>query len=172
MNEELAERINRMAERDQAMRRQMKQGGQYDESLDRVNTEELKNIVRTFGWPTIQLVGEEASHNAWLLAQHADHDVSFQKEVLEFMRRAYRQNPQSVKKENITYLWDRILCAEGKEQEFGTQLHRSENGIFVPEPIREPEKVDERRVAYGLISLGEYMANAKKYLYGRDDDKR
>lgn len=42
----------------------------------------MKKIVKKHGWPGISLVGKKASVGAWLLAQHADRDLRFQKNVL------------------------------------------------------------------------------------------
>lgn len=138
-----------MAQRDQEMR---KRAGnkleKWDGNLDKENTAALKEIIYQYGWPTVELVGKEASHNAWLLAQHADHDHGFQKEVLKFLT-----NPRE-----IAYLTDRVLVAEGKEQEFGTQLFRnSDEEKLRPRPIRDIENVNKRREEYGLESLEEYL---------------
>lgn len=49
---------------------------------------------------------------AWLLVQHMDNDLSFQKWFLAYL-------PEG--SENYKYLSDRVLRGEGKKQRFGTQ---------------------------------------------------
>jgi len=63
-----------MAEKDQGMRLK----GKWDTKIDIKNTESLKKIIKEIGWPNIETVGKKISHYAWLIAQHADHDVKFQ----------------------------------------------------------------------------------------------
>jgi hypothetical protein len=52
------------------------------------NTDRLREIVREYGWPGVSLVGEQGSDAAWLLAQHADRQLDFQREVLPLLERA------------------------------------------------------------------------------------
>jgi len=147
MNQRLADKINQMAARDQKMRKDAHQSGKWDEKIDRNNTAALKEIVAQYGWPTEELVGSEASHNAWLLAQHADHDHEFQKQVLGML----------TQKREIAYLTDRILVAEGKEQEFGTQFQSDGKGGWELYPIRDQAKINARRNEYELETLEEYL---------------
>jgi hypothetical protein len=163
MNKKLASRINKMAEVDQQMRTRVQAGGEWDLSIDKTNTEELKSIIDEFGWPTIDLVGEEASNNAWLLAQHADHDLEFQKEVLDLLIERRGENPNSIRASNIAYLTDRILVAEGKEQEFGTQFKIGDDGLTL-RPVRDFKNVNERRFEYGLDEIERYIEDAKSYI--------
>lgn len=163
MNKGLAKKIDEMTQRDQDMRLRVQKGGEWDYSIDRLNTEELKNIINKYGWPTINLVGKKASNNAWLIAQHADHDREFQKEVLDILIKIDKEEPGSVSKSNIAYLTDRILVAEGKEQEFGTQFH-VEKGSLSLRPTREIKNVNQRRAEYGLDAIERYIEDAKKHV--------
>ena len=135
MNKIIAQKINKMAKVDQAYRRKTSKGARWNFEIDKNNTIEMKEIVEQFGWPTIQLVGKKASHNAWLLVQHADLDYKFQKLVLKMMKKVEKKSSGSIRLANIAYLTDRILVAENKKQEFGTQffgsnskIHRGTNG--------------------------------------------
>ena len=129
--------------------------------VEGANTKKMKQIVKEIGWPTISKVGEEASENAWLLVQHADRDVAFQKECLELMKKL---SPEEVSEQNITYLYDRICVNEGKPQFFGTQFYDNEHGAYGPRPIEDIEHVDERRKTIGLEPLAEYKEGLiKKY---------
>ena len=56
---------------------------------------------------------------------------------------------------DIAYLTDRVHVNEEKPQVFGTQFHVVE-GVRKPRPIRDSERVDERRKSMGLSTLNEY----------------
>jgi hypothetical protein len=64
----------------------------------------------------------------------------------------------------VAYLTDRVLLAEGKPQEFGTQA-TGENGQWVPRLLRDPETVDQRRAAVPLEPMVEYLARMTQH-YG------
>lgn len=158
--------IEAMCIADQDMRRRsMKAGGviesDEDDVLDAKNTERMKEIVDAMGWPTISKVGPEISNQAWLLVQHADHDLAFQKHCLELMKNA----PEGeVSKRNMAFLEDRIRVNERKRQLYGTQFH-GEGESYGPRPIEDPENVDKRRAEMGMETQEEYAKALKdKYL--------
>jgi hypothetical protein len=63
----------------------------------------------------------------------------------------------------LAYLTDRVLLAEGKPQEYGTQMTGRKAG-WVPRDLRAPETVDERRAAMSLGPLREKIARiARQY---------
>lgn len=164
MNKKLAEKINKMAESDQKMRRKVEAGGNWNHDIDKRNTREMKKIIRLHGWPVIELVGKKASNNAWLLVQHADHDKLFQKKVLKILNKIVIRSADSINKTNVAYLTDRILVAEGKKQEFGTQFYLNKKNQLIPRPIRDRKSVNKRRAEYNLDPLEQYLEDAKKYI--------
>jgi hypothetical protein len=107
-------------------------------------------MVRENGWPTISLVGSEASRSAWLLVQHAYAEPDFMKQCLDLMRAA----EGDVAPMDIAILEDRLLTMEDKPQIYGTQFHKEGND-WVPLPIREPDRVDELRAGVGPGTLAE-----------------
>jgi hypothetical protein len=121
--------------------------------VDRRNTDRMKEIVSKHGWPTRNMVGADGTRAAWLLVQHGDHAVAFQRTCLGLMT-AHKETGQ-VSRADIAYLMDRVHVNEGKRQVFGTQFHVVES-VRQPRPIREPERVDERRKSMGLSTLKEY----------------
>ena len=150
---DIARDILAMAERDQAMRRAAAEDPPaWDADVDRANTERLRAIVTTIGWPTRSRVGEQAEHAAWLLVQHSVHDVSLQKHCLALMR---AEPEAEVCAKHLAYLEDRINVLEGQPQRFGTQLRRSPSGAYEPSPLADPAQVDELRRGVGLGPLAE-----------------
>ncbi len=150
--------IQEMFVADQQMRRRsIEKGGvieiEEDDTLDFRNTERMKQIIHDIGWPTISKVGAEISNDAWLLVQHADHDVTFQKKCLDLMK---QQSEGEVSKRNIAYLEDRIRVNEGQPQLYGTQFRNEEGTPYGPCPIEDPEHVNDRRKEMGMELLEEY----------------
>lgn len=71
------------------MRKKAIKTGIWDKKIDKKNTLKIKKIIERYDWPTINLVGKKASKNAWLLVQHADHDVKFQKKSKFYQQNKY-----------------------------------------------------------------------------------
>ena len=151
MNKKVRNQILVMYSEDQDMRL----SGRHDNSLDIKNTNEMKKIVKKYGWLTYDLVGFTAAKGAWLLVQHADHDVEFQKKCLELMKEAVRKNQAS--KEDLAYLTDRVFVNTGKPQLYGTQFGKKN-----PIPIKDKKNLDKRRVEMGLGKFKEYKNFMKK----------
>lgn len=149
---ELAARLLQMGRIDQEMRsRNLEDPEYWSPKVDSGSTAQMKKIVSQIGWPTVSKVGSEASHVAWLLVQHADHDVDFQEQCLCLMM---GQKEPEVSNRDIAYLEDRVRVNRKLPQLFGTQF-REVDGRFVPKDIFEPEQVDERRKRMGLGTLQE-----------------
>ncbi len=152
---DLAEAISHMCEVDQEMReRSIVDPQSWDESIDPVHTSRMREIIDSVGWPTVDGFGPDASHNAWLLVQHADKDVPFQERCLALMKSAA---PGDVSLRDIAYLEDRIRANRGLPQIYGTQFQN-----FVLRPIEDPETVDDRRKAMGLSSLAEGIEDMER----------
>ena len=132
-------------------------------AIDAENTGRLRTIVKTYGWPTIELVGQKGSGDAWLLVQHADQNPKFQRECLELMRPLVPIG--QIDKRNFAYLTDRVLVAEGKKQLYGSQFQQEKDGRWKPKPIEDPDNVDKRRAEMGLEPLAEY-AKVLESMYG------
>ncbi|QQR82822.1 hypothetical protein IPJ70_01785 [Candidatus Campbellbacteria bacterium] len=149
---EIASEIQQMAAVDQGMReRHIDEEEFWDEEVDKNNTERMKEIVEEIGWPTVSKVGADASKDAWLLIQHADHDIAFQIMCLGLMKR----EPQGeVSLHDIAYLEDRIRIHNKTPQVYGTQFDQKD-GRFVPREIENEEEVNLRRAEMGLPTLEE-----------------
>lgn len=173
MNPTLRDELLRMASADQDARRQldehprlldgvpeMELTASERQSLDRLqavdaeNTTRMKTIVASHGWPGHSLVGADGAQAAWLLVQHADRDLPFQRACLELLSESVQAGDADAAHE--AYLTDRVLVAEGKSQLYGTQFRLAADGSWEPRPLDSPEQVDVRRRRVGLESLDEY----------------
>jgi len=154
----IAAEIAQMYEADQAKRKRWEQQkrnviSEEDVALDEKNTERMKEIVSEIGWPTASKVGKEGAHHAWLLVQHADHDVDFQLHCLELMKEA---SANEVDKTDIAYLEDRVRVNQGRGQLYGTQFMQK-NNQHIPRPIEDEKNVDKRRSEVGMGPLQEQI---------------
>ena len=121
------------------------------QAVDARHVSRMKAIVAKHGWPGRSLVGDDGSHAAWLLVQHADH--AFMAQCLPLMKRAVAAG-QAFGKDYL-YLLDRVRMQEGKPQIYGTQFTIAADGRLVLHPIEDAEHVDERRRMVGLPTMAE-----------------
>lgn len=99
----------------------MRKGSRWDPNLDKKHTIRMKSIIKKYGWSGKNLVGEKASDGAWLLVQHADHDINFQERCLKLIKEAVKKG--EAKKFHFAYLKDRILVNKKRRQVYGTQFY-------------------------------------------------
>ena len=108
-------------------------------STPRTPRERLGEIVERHGWPTFTLVGKDGAKAAWLLVQHADLSPKFQRKCLDLMTKCTRDE---IFPDDLAYLTDRVLLAEGKNQVYGTQFTMA-NGKCKPRPLEDEANVDQ-----------------------------
>ena len=103
--------------------------------VDHENTRRLKAIIAQCGWPSKAKYGEPAAGAAWLLAQHADHDLQL-----------------------FALLSDRVATAERRPQLYGTQLMAPADKpcAFDFQAMDDRAKVEARRKAMGMPPLADY----------------
>ncbi|OKJ03282.1 DUF6624 domain-containing protein [Kitasatospora sp. CB01950] len=120
------------------------------------HADRLGEVMEVHGWPTAELVGEDAARAAWLIAQHADRQLDVQRRALGLMERAVCAGAASPGE--LAFLRDRTLVNEGRKQVYGTQIAGVRDGAPVPWPCEEPERMDERRAEVGIPPFAEYVA--------------
>jgi hypothetical protein len=122
---------------------------------DSINELKAKAIIKKYGYPGYNLVGE-SSNDFWAIIQHCDDDVPFQEHVLALMKKEIAKNNAS--KRNYAYLVDRILINKNQKQIYGTQLSRdNKTGKVSPFPLKYPKSVDKLRKQMGLEPLADYI---------------
>ncbi len=120
----------------------------------------LGEIFDEHGWPGHDLVGEEGSTAAWVIAQHSDLDLAFQERALELLTEAVAADNASAG--DLAYLTDRVAVAKGEPQTYGTQIRCERKKPVPPTPIADPEAVDELRVEAGLEPMRAYLKEMKQ----------
>ena len=158
-NSVLRDELLSMQQEDQIARTQPQDGqapGAIAE-LDAKHTIRLREIILTHGWPTISLVGKDGAAAAFLIAQHADMDTTFQREVLSMMEPLVLKGEAEAS--YYAYLWDRTHTP----QRFGTQGHCTGALQWEPREIQDPGNVDARRADVGLPTMKEYIGKISQF---------
>ena len=151
-----------MMKADVKMRTAAGKGGKWDPEMDKRHAKVLVKIVNEFGWPTYKLVGRKGSIAAWLILQHADYNLAFQKKCLKLLQKAVKE--KQADKGSLAFLTDRVLVNSGKKQVYGTQFY-APKGIFIARPIADRKGLDARRKSAKLGSFAKYeklMATVNK----------
>ena len=126
--------------------------------LDYKNLSAAKEILKNNGWPKISQIGKDGAHNFWLLVQHADQDILFQKAALREMEKL--KATKELDLENYAFLYDRVRCNLNYKQLYGTQVNWTQNGEASGfRGIIKENEVDKRRAAFGLLPLRIYALN-------------
>jgi len=129
-----------------------------NEELILANTIKIKNIIDEYGCITISRFGEKISHYAWLLVQHANHNIALQKQCLSLMILS-----NDVLLRDIAYLTDRIAILQGKKQLYGTQFDPNTlSGEYSPYPIKYSKTIDKRRAKMQLEPIAKYKEHMRK----------
>jgi hypothetical protein len=159
-NLELQKRLLQMQQEDETFRSTMiktpeneKEIQPFQEAFDKKLAAELKDIVQKYGWPTIRLVGYEASHAAMRILNHSQ-DRDFQKELVPQLQKMVEQD--EIAGFELGLIIDKLLRSEGKPQLFGSQF-RVEGEYIAMEPVEDPEHLDQRRAQYLLPPILEYI---------------
>lgn len=131
-------------------------------TIDSENLKQFKEIIAACGWPKTN----KDSHSAWLLAQHADSDLPFQRLARALLEASVKAGIGAPL--DLAYLADRIATNEGRAQEYGTQFSQTDRCHLALSPIDNRELVNRRRLAIGLQSLEEYETEGRRRFISPD----
>jgi hypothetical protein len=134
---------------------------------DAKRSEALKQIVQQKGWPTLALVGWDASDGAMMLLTHtADRD--WRKQLLPQLQELAKAG--KIDPAPLSFLVDKELVAEGKQQRYGTQFMYI-GGKVSMYAVEDPARLDERRSEAMLPPISVYKEQmAKMYHLEVSDD--
>ena len=160
----LRKQINRMTLQDQQLRYKRVQS-KSDSSTklidseiiasDKKNLKTAKAILAKYSWPKMSEIGKDSQNNFWLIVQHSDGDILFQRTALAAMEKL--KGSKELNLENYAFLYDRVQCNLNYKQMYGTQVVWSGNGTANGfRAILREDLVDERRRSIGLSPLKIY----------------
>jgi hypothetical protein len=115
-------------------------------------TAELKQIVSEKGWPTIAMVGIDASNAAMLILTHTP-DHAWQQQMLPQLTQladADRIDPSS-----LALVVDKSLVSAGKLQRYGSQF-KYVNGAMAMYGVEDPGGLDRKRARALLPPIDVY----------------
>jgi hypothetical protein len=133
--------------------------------LDKANQKLLLKIIKTHGWPTNDIVGDDGSNAAFLIAQHADNNKNFQQDCLRYIQRAYYS--RKIDPASYAYIIDRDRINSGKSQLFGTQFEAEYVGsdfVLHLKPVEDEKLINLRRKVFGLSTVEDYLLQSKERL--------
>ncbi|WP_421787319.1 DUF6624 domain-containing protein [Hyphobacterium sp.] len=126
-------------------------------ALDRRNREWLRPVVERQGWFLNSEYGPGAASAAFLIVQHADHDLDFQREMLTLLEPIAAAG--EMRASSYAMLTDRVAVNSGEPQLYGSQGRcvgpgkweaRAYTGTF--------EEMDARREGVGLEHHAAYVS--------------
>lgn len=136
-------------------------------ATDQRLTQELKQILKDKGWPTIPLVGIEASNGAMLILTHsADH--AWQRALLPQLEQLAAAD--KIDASSLALVVDKQLVADGKLQRYGSQF-KFINGKMAMFAVEDPAHLDERRAKALLPPMNIYKETLSQiyHLEASDD---
>ncbi|MGB0932260.1 MAG: DUF6624 domain-containing protein, partial [Chitinophagales bacterium] len=124
--------------------------------VDEVNRERLKEIIEEFGFPTLKLIGTDAMQGVFLIIQHSDSDVEWQKSQLPNIESAVRNGDLPPQK--YAYVFDRIQVNTKQAQRYGTQFSNVDlqNKIVELRDTEDLSLLDTRRREMGMMPIEVY----------------
>jgi hypothetical protein len=115
-------------------------------------TAEMKEIVARHGWPTIALVGVEASNDAMTILTHSP-DHAWQASLLPRLETLSAEG--KIDGSTLATMLDKELVSEGKLQRYGTQF-KFVDGKMAMYAVEDPEGLDARRATVFLMPIKVY----------------
>ncbi len=148
-----------------------------------IKTKELQSqfvqILKNYGFPSIDLVGKLGSTNAFLIYQHIN--PKFILKYYPYIKKSFENH--SIDSVEFAMATDRYLLWKNKKQIYGTQCIRSTEtekyfpGKTILYPIKDFQNVNKRRIAMGFKETVEEYAERlgaiipKEYYYGKEKMK-
>jgi VWFA-related protein len=117
------------------------------------NTAELCSIIKQYGWPTRDLVGDDGAQSMFFVLRNSATD-QLQRDLLPVIIAAVKKGEIS-KSSFATYI-DRLRINVGLKQIFGTQA-TIRDSFLVLYPITDEQHIDARRKQYELPPLKIYL---------------
>jgi len=120
--------------------------------IDAALTAQLKEVVAAHGWPTIALVGIEASNGAMLVLTHS-RDHAWQLSLLPQLEQLADNG--KIDGSSLALVVDKELVSEGKLQRYGSQFKLVQGGMAMY-AVEDPGGLDARRARLFLPPMDAY----------------
>ena len=134
-----------------------------------INEKKVINILKKYGWPTKEMVGERGNWTICNVIQHSDNKIRIQ--YLPMMRQAVID--KLLEPRFLARAEDRIATERGDLQIYGGQMkYYPETKSFNLWPVFDPENIDRRRTAIGLDSIAIFLKNRFNFEWNLEEQKK
>jgi hypothetical protein len=123
--------------------------------IDAALTDELKLDVKSKGWPTISLVGIDASNAAMLILTHT-RDHAWQVSLIPML--IDLADEKKIDGSSLALVIDKELVFEGKLQRYGTQFKQMDDGTIAMYGVEDPGGLDRQRATAMLPPIDVYKS--------------
>lgn len=128
---------------------------------------EILNVIKV---PTVENIGPKAAEIVSVFALHSYIDAM--KKVLDIYVRQFKLDPNSIYKQAIPPLTDRVMIIEQRRQKFGTNWSITKDGRWFLIPVVNFANANKLRKTYGLGSMQKprnLSIGAEEYPLGKGD---
>ncbi|WP_413531686.1 DUF6624 domain-containing protein [Empedobacter brevis] len=128
---------------------------QKRDSVNLTNQKIAKSYFKKYGYIGSKDFDRRTSGNFWIIVQHADNDIKFQKQVLTKMRKQIKK--ENAIKSQYAMLEDRVNVNQNKKQRFGSQVTYNKYGQAIPKNgLIDSLNIETLRKEYELPTFKEY----------------
>lgn len=133
-------------------------------NVDELTRNQLKEIFKEYGFPTRELIGQDAMDGVFYIIQHSDGDKEWQKSQLPNIELVVKKGVFSGQK--YAYLYDRIKVNSGENQLYGTQFKMVDPSTNRYElvPVKNLPDLNKRRKEMGMMPIELYRKFHNQYV--------
>ena len=124
------------------------------------NFSSIKQLITDYGWPTYTMVGKLAADAPLIIINHLEGEEMRIKYLPQIKEACLQKEGSCMEYAKIN---DRILVNTNRLQIYGMQFRYNSKNQLEPFPIKEPEYVDQKRLAIGLEPIKKYLKRKINY---------
>ena len=133
---------------------------QQKKEIGAANFSKIEALIAQYGWPKYSSVGKLAADAPLIIINHLETE-EMRIKYLPKIKDACLQKEGSCME--YAKIQDRILVNTGKLQIYGMQFRYNNERKLEPFPIKDPEYVDQKRKAIGLVPIKQYLKRKINY---------
>ena len=126
------------------------------------NFSRIEQLISTHGWPTYTMVGKLAADAPLIIINHLESEKMRIKYLPQIEEACLQKEGSCMEYAKIN---DRILVNTNKFQIYGMQFRYNSKRQLEPFPIKDPEYVDQKRMAIGLEPIKKYLKRKINYTW-------
>jgi hypothetical protein len=124
------------------------------------NFTQIEHLIEQNGYPTYSMVGKLAADAPLIIINHLEGEETRMKYLPQIKDACLQKEGSCMEYAKIN---DRILVNTNKPQTFGMQFRYNSKRQLEPFPIKDPEYVDQKRLAIGLEPIKKYLKRKINY---------